>query len=85
MAKVKKRKKKEVKSIAHYLVPKHELLKPDEEKEVLGTFGITKEQLPKIKEYDPAIQGLNAKEGDIIRILRTDNGKNTYYRIVVGS
>ena len=79
---IKKRRKKEVKKIVHFLVPKHELVKPDAEKEILEKFGITKEDLPRIKDYDPAIQGLDAKEGDIIRILR-ENDESVYYRVVV--
>jgi DNA-directed RNA polymerase subunit H (RpoH/RPB5) len=79
---IKKRRKKEVKKIVHFLVPKHELVKPDGEKEILEKFGITKKDLPRIKDYDPAIQGLDAKEGDIIRILR-ENDESVYYRVVV--
>ena len=78
-----KRRRKEVKKIEHFLVPKHELIKPEEEKKILEKYGVTKDQLPRIKTYDPAIQGLEAKEGDVIRILRKDEGENVYYRIVV--
>ena len=72
-----------IKTIDHFLVPKHELVKPDKEKDILEQFRITKEQLPKIWIYDPAIQNFEAKVGDIIRILRNEEGiKNTYYRVV---
>ena len=65
-------------------MPKHELVKEEEVNEILGKFGITKEQLPKIKEWDPAIAELGAKEGDIVRIHRDEGGViNTYYRVVV--
>jgi len=79
---VKRRRRKDVKRIIHFLVPKHDLVKADGEKDLLEKYGISKEQLPKIREDDPAIQGLNAKEGDIIRIHRTD-GEIFYYRLVV--
>ncbi len=78
---VKRKRRKEIKRIEHFLVPKHELVKTDDEKDILGKYSITKEQLPKIKDYDPAIQGLEAKEGDIIRILR--EGEIVYFRVVV--
>jgi DNA-directed RNA polymerase subunit H len=79
-----RRRRKEAKRIDHFLVPKHELVKEDDLNGILGKFGITKEQFPKIKEWDPAIADLGAKEGDVIRIHRDEGGvENIYYRVVV--
>ena len=79
-----RKRKREVKQITHFLVPKHELVKEDEVNGILSKFGITKDKLPKIKEWDPAIAELGAKEGDVIRIYRKGDGvENTYYRVVV--
>ncbi len=81
---MKKKKTKEVKvlKIEHVLIPKHEIVKEDEVEEILKTYNITKENLPKIKIYDPAIVHLNPKVGDVIRIHRPDE-KTFYYRVVV--
>ncbi|VVB73271.1 DNA-directed RNA polymerase subunit H [uncultured archaeon] len=80
----KKRTAENTKKIEHFLVPKHELLKEDETKKVLEKYGIGKDQLPKIRSDDPAIQHLEVKKGDVIRIARKeDHIDNTYYRVVV--
>lgn len=70
--------------ISHFLVPRHELVKEEDEKEILDKFGVTKDQLPRINEYDPALRGLGVKRGDLIKIFREEEtGKNAYYRVVV--
>jgi DNA-directed RNA polymerase subunit H len=81
---LKKRKTKEAKvlRIEHALIPKHEIMKEEEVDELLKNYNITKENLPKIKIYDPAISHLNPKVGDVIRIYRQDE-KVFYYRVVV--
>lgn len=68
----------------HELVPKHELLTEEEKEELLKRYGVTITQLPRILISDPAIRGLNAKVGDIIKITRYSPtaGKSIYYRVV---
>ncbi len=88
MAKTKIRKHKisnfENEPIVHSLVPKHEIVKEEEEKKILENLNTTKEQLPRIKLDDPAIRHLNPKKGDIIRIHRQErHTKSIYYRVVV--
>jgi DNA-directed RNA polymerase subunit H len=86
LAKTKKSKKSnfETSEIKHILVPKHEIVKEEEEKEILEKLNCTKEQLPRIKMDDPALRHLNPKKGDIIRIHREDiHTKSIYYRVVV--
>ncbi|MEM3407920.1 MAG: DNA-directed RNA polymerase subunit H [Candidatus Micrarchaeia archaeon] len=88
MAKTKVKKPKisnfENEPIVHKLIPKHEIVKEEDEKKLLESLNATKEQLPKIKIDDPAIRHLNPKKGDIIRIHREEkHAKNIYYRVVV--
>ncbi len=82
--KLRKSRKKIAIKREHYLVPRHELVKEDEEREILNDLMVEKEQLPKINSYDPAIQGLEAKLNDIIKITRIEGReKNIYYRVVI--
>ncbi len=68
----------------HVLVPKHEILTKEEEKEFLDKIRIKKEDLPRIRKEDPAIRHLNPKLGDIVRIERKSPtaGKSYFYRVV---
>ena len=70
----------------HILVPKHILLTPEETINLLKKYNITPNQLPKISSKDPAIKLLNAKKGDVIKILRKSEtaGISEFYRIIVG-
>lgn len=69
----------------HILVPKHEILKEEEVEELLKLFGVSKEQLPKIKASDPIIKEIGAKPGDVIKITRKSltAGVSVFYRFVV--
>jgi DNA-directed RNA polymerase subunit H len=69
----------------HSLVPKHSKLSQKEKEEMLSKYNVNIKQLPKISMADPAIQTLNAKEGDIIKIIRASPtaGESVYYRCVV--
>jgi DNA-directed RNA polymerase subunit H len=88
---VKKNKKEEVleevKVTDHVLVPKHEILSPEEKKEVLGMFNATEEQSPFLFNIDPVAREIGAKPGDMVRITRVSDtaGETTYYRFVVES
>jgi len=66
----------------HYLVPKHSVLS-DKEKEVLfERFDVRFSELPKILLDDPALRGLDAKSGHVIKIEKVDSviGTLEYYR-----
>ena len=67
------------------MVPKHEILSKKEHEEVLKTYGITPDKLPKILENDSVVQVIKAKKGDIIKITRRSQtaGEAIYYRLVV--
>lgn len=69
----------------HELVPKHEILNEKEKEELLKKYGITLRQLPRILISDPMVKVLNAKIGDVIKIIRKSPtaGETVYYRVVV--
>lgn len=69
----------------HVLVPKHEILTPEEREKVLAQYRVKPYQLPQIKASDPAVKAIGAKPGDIIRIIRKSPtaGEHIAYRYVV--
>ena len=70
----------------HELVPKHSKLSEKEGKELFEKYSIELPNLPRIFKADPAIQNLDVKDGDIIKISRKSPtaGETTFYRRVVG-
>ncbi len=70
----------------HVLVPKHEVLPPEEAEKLLKRLGVTADKLPYIHPSDPMVKRLNAKVGDIIKITRRSEtaGEAVYYRVVWG-
>ena len=75
----------EDKPLSNFLLPKHELIPADDRSKILKDHAMNLDSMPKIRVKDPAIAGLGAKYGDIIKITREDiTGKNIYYRLVVG-
>ena len=69
----------------HELVPKHEILSPDEREKLLGEYKVEPYQLPRIRTSDPAVKAIGARAGDIVRIIRKSDtaGKYLAYRYVV--
>jgi len=69
----------------HVLVPKHEIVKPEERKKLLEEYRVQPYQLPRLKASDPAVKAIGAKPGDIVRIIRDSPtaGKYVSYRYVV--
>ena len=69
----------------HILQPKHTKLKDDEAIKLLEKYNIVKEQLPRIRNSDPALTELNVKKGDVIKIARKsgDDAESEYFRVVV--
>ena len=69
-------------AIKHILIPKHTKLGEKEKKELFETYSITIKDLPRIMSDDPAIAHLDAKHGDIIKIVRDSPtaGKTVFYR-----
>ncbi len=70
--------------IDNILVPKHELLSKEEAEEVLKKYNVAREEMPKIKIDDPAIEEIESEAGDIFRITRINPvaGESFYYRVV---
>jgi len=77
--------KKDINILEHVLVPKHEILSPEEAVEVLRKLGASPKNLPWISVDDPAAKAIGAKPGDIIRITRRSPtaGVSVAYRYVV--
>ena len=70
----------------NFLIPPHRKLESSEVDELLKTFEISKENLPKMNIKDPALAMLDraVESGDVIEITRTSFvGKRPYYRLVV--
>lgn len=69
----------------HELVPRHEVLPPDEARGVLAKYGVSEDQLPKILATDPAAKACGAKVGDIVKVSRHSltAGKAVAFRFVV--
>lgn len=69
----------------HEMVPEHVLLTPEECAEVLSAYHIDAPQLPKIHVTDPAAKEIEAKVGDIIKIIRksTTAKQSIFYRLVI--
>ncbi|MBW2970295.1 DNA-directed RNA polymerase subunit H [Candidatus Woesearchaeota archaeon] len=69
----------------HELVPKHSKLSDKETKELFAKYAIELPNLPRIFKDDPAIENLDVKEGDIVKIVRKSHtaGETVFYRRVV--
>lgn len=78
-------KKEPIQLIEHEFIPKHELVTEEETQHLLQDYSIKKAQLPKIEKSDPAIRHLEAKRGDVVKILRASltAGRAIYFRTVI--
>jgi DNA-directed RNA polymerase subunit H len=77
--------KEEINILEHELVPRHEVVPPQEALELLRKLCIEPWQLPWISADDPVVKAIGAKPGDIIRIIRKSPtaGEFIAYRYVV--
>lgn len=68
----------------HILVPKHILLTPEEEIELLDKYCTTKSKLPKLLKTDPIAKYYGLKTDQICKIIRKspEVGEYVYYRLV---
>ena len=71
--------------LLHEMVPDHQIMTGEEVTNLLKTFDISEDQLPKIYHDDPAIKACGGKPGNVIRIIRKSQtaGEATSYRLVV--
>lgn len=74
-------------TLNHELVPFHEVVDENDVAPLLQQYGIVKEQLPKIRDDDPAARVIEAKPGQVVRITRESPtaGRHTAYRLVVAA
>ena len=78
-------KKQKFKVDKHILTPKHSKLSDKDKAALLEKYHVTSKEMPKILKTDAAIKVLDAKPGDIIKILRKSPtaGESLFYRVVV--
>ena len=69
----------------HVLIPKHTKLGDKHKEKLLEQYNISVYDLPRILKTDPAISSLNAKPGEVIKIIRESMtaGETVFYRVVV--
>ena len=69
----------------HALVPRHEILTPEERESLLAKYKVQPYQMPQITSTDPAVKAIGAKPGDVLRIIRKSStaGEHLAYRYVV--
>ena len=71
--------------LKHEMSTDHQIMSEDEVAELLATYRISLEQLPKIYHDDPAVKAIRGEVGNVIRIIRDSRtaGRAEAYRIVV--
>jgi len=79
--------KKQLDILQHKLVPLHVILSEKERTEFLEKYKITPDQLPKILNTDPVAIYIDAKPGQIVKIVRNSHTAKeaVAYRLVVES
>jgi len=79
--------KKHYDIMSHILVPLHTILSEKEAKEILEKYQTTQDHLPKLLHTDPAAIAIDAKPGDIVKIVRNSitAQEAIVYRLVIES
>lgn len=74
-----------VKITNHIYQPKHEILPKSEAEQIMRKYNAKPSQLPYIMISDKAIEDLDVRPGDVIKITRKSPtaGESVYYRYVV--
>ena len=69
----------------HVNVPLHVILPEDEVKDLLKRYNIVREMLPKIRNNDPACKVIDAKPGQVVKVIRRSPtaGTAVAYRLVI--
>ncbi|HKU49262.1 MAG TPA: DNA-directed RNA polymerase subunit H [Nitrososphaera sp.] len=69
----------------HIYQPKHEIIPKSEAEEIMRKYNAKPGQLPYIMTSDKAIEDLDVRPGDVIKITRKSPtaGESVYYRYVV--
>ena len=76
--------KKKYKAEKHILIPKHTKLTDRQKEKLLEEYKVSLKELPRILKGDPAIQSLDPKPGEVIKITRNSMtaGEISFYRVV---
>jgi DNA-directed RNA polymerase subunit H len=71
----------------HVLVPKHSKISEKEKGDLFKKYNIGIESLPIILKTDPAIEDIETKPGDVIKIVRKSATAKTavFYRVVMNA
>jgi DNA-directed RNA polymerase subunit H len=69
----------------HLLVPKHELMPPEEAAVILKQYNASPHEFPFVLSTDAAAKSIGAKAGDFVKVTRASEtaGETVYYRYVV--
>jgi DNA-directed RNA polymerase subunit H (RpoH/RPB5) len=75
---------KDVDISKHKMVPRHTIVGDAEKQELLKRYNITLNHLPRMLITDPMAKFLDAKVGDVVKIVRESPtaGKATYFRVI---
>jgi len=79
--------KQQIDIMEHKLVPLHVVISEEEREILFNKYKITSDQLPKIISSDPVAMSIDAKPGQIVKIVRKSHTAKeaVAYRLVIES